>query len=122
VGKGRITAVVADDDDLMRGYLRIILEDLHIEIIGEASNGSDAVRKTHQLHPDYLFLDLEMPVGDGVEALVNLRKSFPKLTIVIISGRSRPEDKSRALLLGANAYLVKPIEKEDVARVLSGTR
>ena len=67
---GRIRVVIADDSSLARGLLRSFLEsDEEIEVVGEASNGRQAVDMAHALKPDLITMDLEMPVMSGLQAI-----------------------------------------------------
>ncbi len=116
----KIRVFIVDDSAVIRRLLSDLLkEDPQIEVVGMAGNGELALPKIHQLHPDLVTLDMEMPVMDGIETLKALRKTHPKLPIVMFStlterGSSATMD---ALSLGASDYVTKPA---NVGSVIEG--
>lgn len=107
----RIHVMIVDDMVLIRRMLsQILSEDPEIEVAGTASNGRIALQKITQLQPDVIILDIEMPEMDGLEMLTELRKTHPKLPVIMFStltnrGAAVTLD---ALTLGANDYVTKP--------------
>ena len=116
----KIRVFIVDDSAVIRRLLSDLLkEDPHIEVIGMAANGELALPKIQQLHPDLVTLDMEMTVMDGIETLKALRKSQPKLPVIMFStlterGSSATMD---ALSLGASDYVTKPA---NVGSVIEG--
>jgi two-component system chemotaxis response regulator CheB len=116
----KIRVFIVDDSAVIRRLLSDLLkEDPQIEVVGMAGNGALALPKIQQLHPDLVTLDMEMPVMDGIETLKALRKTHPKLPIVMFStlterGSSATMD---ALSLGASDYVTKPA---NVGSVIEG--
>lgn len=116
----KIRVFIVDDSAVIRRLLSDLLkEDPQIEVVGMAGNGELALPKIQQLHPDLVTLDMEMPVMDGIETLKALRKTHPKLPIVMFStlterGSSATMD---ALSLGASDYVTKPA---NVGSVIEG--
>jgi two-component system chemotaxis response regulator CheB len=116
----KIRVFIVDDSAVIRRLLTDLLkEDPQIEVVGMAGNGEQALPKIQQLHPDLVTLDMEMPVMDGIETLKALRKTHPKLPIVMFStlterGSSATMD---ALSLGASDYVTKPA---NVGSVIEG--
>lgn len=116
----KIRVLIVDDSAVIRRLLSDLLkEDPQIEVVGMAGNGELALPKVQQLHPDLVTLDMEMPVMDGIETLKALRKTHPKLPIVMFStlterGSSATMD---ALSLGASDYVTKPA---NVGSVIEG--
>ena len=106
----RIRVLVVDDAVVVR---RLVMEalatDSELEIVGGAENGRVALDRIPQLKPDLIVLDIEMPVMGGLETLVNVRRSYPKLPVIVFSSDTRPgaEATLDALWLGANDYVTK---------------
>lgn len=107
----RIRVLVVDDSVVIRKLLSDTLSrDPALEVVGTASDGRLALAKISQLHPDLITLDVEMPVMDGLETLVELRKLYAKLPVIMFStltdrGAAATLD---ALSLGASDYATKP--------------
>ena len=81
-----IRILVVDDSVVIRRLLCETLgTDPELEVVGSASDGHIALAKISQLHPDLITLDIEMPVMNGLETLVELRKLYPKLPVVMFS-------------------------------------
>lgn len=108
---GRIRVLVVDDAVVIRRLVSDCLAaDAQIEVVGTAANGQIGLAKIAQLNPDLVTLDIEMPVLDGINTLVALRKTYPRLPVIMFStlterGASATLD---ALALGANDYVTKP--------------
>lgn len=108
---GKIRVLVVDDAVVIRRLVSDCLAaDAHIEVVGTAANGQIGLAKIAQLSPDLVTLDVEMPVLDGIKTLVALRKTYPRLPVIMFStlterGASATLD---ALALGANDYVTKP--------------
>jgi len=106
-----IRILVVDDSVVIRKLLSdTLLGDAALEVVGTASDGRIALAKIPLLNPDLITLDIEMPVMDGLETLVAIRKSYPKLPVIMFStltehGASATLD---ALSLGASDYATKP--------------
>lgn len=107
----RIRVLIVDDSVVIRRLIKEILDaDPRIEVVGVAHNGQVALGKVEELKPDALTMDIEMPVMNGVEAVRALRKTHPRLPIVMFStlterGASATMD---ALAAGASDYVTKP--------------
>ncbi len=78
-----------------------------IEVIGEAQNGSEAVRQALALHPDVVLMDLEMPIMDGYEATRRIKTEQPAPRVVILSIHAEPEVKQRIRAAGADDFIEK---------------
>ena len=104
----QIRVVLADDSADVRDMLRMALEmDGRFEIVGEASNGEEAVRLASDHQPDAIFLDLVMPVLDGLKAIPKIKASSPETKIVVLSVAAAHPSSSEAMELGAAAMVQK---------------
>lgn len=121
----RVKVLVVDDSVVVRRLVSDVLaSDPRIEVVGTAANGKVALAKIPQLNPDLITLDIEMPVMDGLETLVELRKDHPRLPVVMFStltarGASATLD---ALERGANDYVTKPANVGSVTASMDAVR
>lgn len=83
-----------------------------IKVIGEASNGREALERTAELHPDIILMDLHMPVMDGIETAKQLRISHPQVKIIVLTSFSDQDHVLPAIRVGIKGYLLKDIEPE----------
>jgi DNA-binding NarL/FixJ family response regulator len=88
------------------------------DVVGEAVNGSQVLPLVRRLKPDLVLLDLRMPQMDGLTCLTKIRKEFPDLKVAILSVSQDPELIQTALKRGANAYIVKSIDPDDLSGAL----
>lgn len=105
MSEGRV--LVADDDGLVREAVRELLEDYGFDIVGEAEDGSVAVRLADELLPDVVLMDMRMPVMDGIEATAEIRGRQPNVQVVMLSAYDDEGFKQDAERAGALCYLVK---------------
>ncbi len=107
---GKATVLVVDDSPEIQRYLRMLLEvDSHR--VDTASSGYEALHLLrHGYAPDVMLLDLQMPQMDGLETLRQLQEVRPKPRVIMCSGVDDPEKIREAVSLGADAYLVKPVQ------------
>jgi two-component system chemotaxis response regulator CheB len=104
----KIRILVVDDSSVARGLLRHALEDTtDIEVIAEASNGKQAIALVHQLHPDLMTLDLEMPVMDGLETITHVMAEHA-LPILVVSNVNDASKAYQAVQRGALDVIAKP--------------
>ncbi|MFQ5356027.1 MAG: chemotaxis response regulator protein-glutamate methylesterase [Mariprofundaceae bacterium] len=114
----KIRVLVVDDAVLVRRMLSDVLNsDADIEVVGVAANGKIALEKIPRLEPDLITLDIEMPVMDGLETLVAIRKAYPRLPVIMFSTLSERGAKIslKALELGANDYVTKPTNTRSIS-------
>lgn len=103
-----ITVVLADDHAIVREGLRLLLENEHdIIVVGEASDGREAVQMVRDQCPRVLIMDIAMPGLNGLEATEQIRLRFPATHVVILTMYSNEEYVRRALQMGAQAYVLK---------------
>jgi len=111
-----IRAMVVEDSAMMRQLVLFALERVPEVVCDEADDGLDALRKLRREPYQLVFLDINMPIMDGLKLLEMLRKDpqYRTVPIVMLTTEGRPEDISRAMELGASAYLTKPIQAQQV--------
>lgn len=114
-----IKVVLADDMHLFRQMLMDALEDEEgIVVVGQASNGRDAVALCKELKPDIIILDVQMPLMDGVEATVQLTRDCPDTRVVILTAYEDDEIIFRLVQAGATGYLLKDTRIDEVVRAI----
>jgi DNA-binding NarL/FixJ family response regulator len=104
--------LLADDHTLFRSSLRSLLEARGLEVVGEASDGRQALDMAARLQPDLVLMDLSMPVLNGIEATRQLTAQMPELKVVILTASMEDEDLFEALRAGAHGYLLKNLEAD----------
>ena len=103
-----IRVLIVDDMPQVRGELRVLLQiSNEVEVIGEAENGQDAIKQAELLHPDVIIMDMEMPVLDGLQATIQIKRLKLARRVVILSVHSEPEDICRAMQAGADIFIQK---------------
>ena len=104
----KIRVLIVDDALVVRRLVMDALAiDPELEVIGSAENGKVALERIPRLNPDIIVLDIEMPVMGGLETLVNVRRAYPRLPVIVFASNTRPgaEATLDALWLGANAIV-----------------
>ncbi|MBA3782372.1 MAG: response regulator [Nocardioides sp.] len=104
-----ISVVVVDDDDDLRGVLRIALESRGFDILGDTADAMAALEVVREGQPDIILLDLAMPEVTGLEVLPLLLEQSPRSKIVICSAISATHMTEAALDAGADAYIIKGV-------------
>src|SRR5450631_2696728 len=109
-----IRVVIADDHPVVRKGLRMTLEEfgVEIELVGEAADGTAAVRLVEEIQPDVVLMDIRMPHMDGLEALEHIRASSPQVAVIILTTYNEDAFMLCGLQAGACGYLLKdcPLE------------
>ena len=120
VARGPCRVVIADDTPDIRMLLRWSLEpDERFEIVGEATNGAEAVSLIANNEVDAVLLDLAMPVMDGLQAIPRIKDASPSTRIVVLSGFDEESMAGEAMSRGADAYLEKGVAVNEIADVLA---
>lgn len=111
-----ITILLADDHVMVRRGLHVFLKTQQdMKVVGEASNGQEALEQALELRPDVVLMDLHMPVMDGIETARHLRSSLPNTRIIVLTSFSDQDHVVPAVRAGVKGYLLKDIEPEDLA-------
>lgn len=107
--------IVVDDESLVRAALRVFFESsLGFEVVGEASNGADAIALVRAVRPDVVLMDVQMPTMDGIEATRRLTREFPGIKIVALTTFSTERVVVPMLSAGASGFLVKDTSPEHI--------
>lgn len=110
--------LIADDSAFIRMLLREVLEGNGFEVVGDASNGVDAIKKFKELIPDIITMDITMPVMDGIHAVQEILAIDSNAKIIMISAMGQQAMVVDAMKVGAKDFIVKPFEKERVIKTL----
>lgn len=114
-----IKLVIADDHRIVREGLALMLTDLgDVEIVGEAEDGASLLELLGEVEPDVVLLDVRMPGVGGLEALPELRETYPDVRVIILSMHDESAYVAKAVELGASAYLLKNTDREELLRAL----
>jgi len=117
-----ISAIIADDEDLARAELKFLLEEIgDVEVVGEASNGLEAVELIRKLDPAMAFLDIQMPGLDGLGVVRKLRESAIEPPHIVFS-TAYGQFAVEAFRLKATDYLLKPVERERLEETIERAR
>jgi len=106
--------LIVDDVLIMRNILRVMLENVGHEIIGNAENGQQAVELFEQLKPDLVTLDIQMEGGDGITTLGEIMQRYPQARVLMVTAIDQDEVVEEAFRMGAKGYVTKPFQAEDV--------
>jgi two-component system, NarL family, response regulator NreC len=114
-----ITIVLADDHTIVRqGLANLLNAEPGFQVVGEAENGRQAVRKVEELRPDVVIMDIAMPILNGIEAGRQVRKISPATKLIILSMHSHDRYISELLSLGASGYLLKEASRTDIIQAI----
>lgn len=117
--KGNVV-IVEDQPNFRKGLIKMFEEgQLGWNVVGEASNGQDALALVDEVKPDLVLTDIRMPVMDGIKFVGHLRKHYPDLLVIILTGYKNFEYAQAAVRLGALDLLIKPCTEQDVKQVMN---
>ena len=113
-----IEVLLADDHQIVRQSLKVLLEKEGLKIVGEASNGQEAVKIARALHPDVAVLDVSMSVMNGIDAAKEIQKVSPQTKSVFLTIHDEDPFLLEALRVGAKGYVVKTHAAEHLVRAI----
>jgi DNA-binding NarL/FixJ family response regulator len=117
----RIRVLLADDHALFRdGLAGILNSQPDFEVVGDASDGLEALVKARNLIPDLVLMDIGMPGGDGLEATRRIKQELPAVAVVILTVRDDEDKLFEAIKAGAQGYLLKDIHARTMLEMLRG--
>jgi DNA-binding NarL/FixJ family response regulator len=115
----KISVLLVDDHALVRrGFRRMLDDDQTLEVVGEASNGAEAVQLAQQLHPQVIVMDCQLPELTGVAATRVILRSLPETAILMLSMHSEDTLVRQALDAGARGYVLKNANDLDLASAI----
>jgi len=110
--------LIVDDAAFMRMMLRDILEKMGHEVVGEATNGQEAVDAYRRLKPDLVTMDIIMPDVMGIEAVKGIMKENPQAKIVMVSALGQQAMVKEAIESGARDFVIKPFQEANVIKTI----
>lgn len=114
-----IRVMIVDDHAIVReGLTMLLTEEAIIDVVGEASNGSEAIEKAGELQPDVILMDLVMPEMDGIAATAQIRARHPNCQVLVLTSFSEDRRVPDAIQAGAVGYMLKDVLKPDLLRAI----
>ena len=114
-----ISVLLVDDHPVVRQGLRSMLEtDVHLNIVDEAENGEDALRKVAACSPQVVLIDIHMPVMDGLTATRRIKDKFPQTSVIVLTLYNNEQYVIEAVKAGAAGYLLKNASREEISRTI----
>jgi len=104
--------LIVDDAAFMRMMIKNILTKNGFEVVGEASNGAEAVELYKKLKPDLVTMDITMPEMDGIEALKKIKEIDPNAKVIMVSAMGQQQLVIEAIQAGAKDFIVKPFQPD----------
>jgi two-component system chemotaxis response regulator CheY len=111
--------LIADDASFMRQMIREIIEPEGYEVVGEATDGVEAVEQYQKLHPDIVTMDIVMPKRSGIDAVKRILEQSPGACVVMCSALGQETLVREALQAGAKDFIVKPFKPDSVLGTLN---
>jgi len=119
MAKEKIKILLVDDHEMVRSGIKVFLETIEdFALIGEASDGEQAVDFCNQTQPDVILMDLVLPEMDGVQATKLIRDKFPQIQVIVLTSLNDESFVSKALQAGAIGYLLKNVSIDDLAQAI----
>lgn len=120
---GRLRVVVVDDSADLRELICTLLEsEYELQVVGRASDGSEALAVVAEMQPDLVLSDVSMPKMDGLALTAVITRHFPAVTVVLMSGDDSPNLRAEGAACGAHAFIHKPKLSRELAATLKQIR
>lgn len=114
-----IKILVVDDHSLFRrGLTAVLSSEEQFRVVGQAATGSEAIQRAQELKPDIILMDIQMPGGSGVEAVCSIREQGFDGGILMLTVSDRGDDLFDAIKCGANGYLLKNVEPDELIKAI----
>jgi two-component system response regulator NreC len=118
---GKIRVFIADDHAVLRAGLRMLISaQPDMEVVGEAADGEEAVRKTVETRPDVAIVDITMPGSGGIKAIERIRQESPATRVLVLTMHDVPAYLRSALAAGASGYVVKRAADAELLSAIRG--
>ena len=114
MGTEKIKVLIVDDEKEIVDFLGRFLQRLNIAAI-KAYNGEEALQKFDQEHPDFIFLDIQMPDKDGITILKEIKKTDSAVKVIMITGKDDKDLQAKARKYGAVDYITKPLDLSELS-------
>ena len=116
-----IRIMVVDDHEVVRSGLKAILDpETDFEAVGEASSGTEALKKVPVLNPDVVLMDVRMEEMSGIEACRLIKSEHPEVNVLMLTSFSEEEAVMSAIMAGASAYLLKNVGRSELIKAIRG--
>lgn len=119
--KKKMRVMVVDDEDHVRKLITTVIRTMNCEIVGEASNGRDAVSMFFEVKPHLLMLDINMPLKSGKQALADIKQKFPNAFIIMLTSLVDKETVEDCIDLGASGFIRKDLPIDEMREVIKKT-
>ncbi|HJX93105.1 MAG TPA: response regulator transcription factor [Pyrinomonadaceae bacterium] len=117
--KATIRILTVDDHPVLReGIAAVIASESDMQLVGEASNGSEAIEQFRSHRPDVTLMDLQMPEMSGLDSILAIRKEFPDARIIVLTTYSGDAQAARAFKAGASGYLLKNMLRKEMVETI----
>ncbi|HLZ63750.1 MAG TPA: response regulator transcription factor [Ktedonosporobacter sp.] len=118
-----ISVLLVDDHALVReGLLQLFTLEQDIQVVGDAADGFEALRKVRQLRPDVVLMDVYMPIVDGITLTRQITQEFPEAAVIMLSVQGQQQQMLQAMKNGARGYLLKSASVREVAHAIRMVR
>jgi DNA-binding NarL/FixJ family response regulator len=113
-----VRLLLADDHALIRQGLKALLEKQGFQVVGEAADGQEALRSVEKTQPDIAIIDISMPVLNGVDAARELKNSFPKTKVILLTQHDEDQYVTESLRAGVRGYVLKSQAADDLVHAI----
>src|SRR6185295_2774609 len=114
-----IRIITVDDHPMLReGIAAVLASEADLVLVGEASNGREGLEQFRAHRPDVTLMDLQMPVMNGTDAIIAIRREFPEACIIVLTTYGRDVQAVRALKAGASGYLLKSMLRKEMVETI----